>query len=149
MKIFKNILEQLLKKKNFGSFADMDRLFLKIFSNYSHSVVFIKIQNGVLFIGVKIPQLVAHFTSLKNHILNQFLEEKNVNITDIKFFYYNKIQSDIKNHNKKNQSLKKIYLDSIINKEDIYMIIEKKCYKKEYHDILYKMYIKSCLNEKK
>jgi hypothetical protein len=147
MKILKKILEQVINEKRFFSFQDMDRIFLKIFSSYVDNVVFIKIKENILFIGVKIPQLVAHFTSLKQHILKQFLEEKNFNIIDIKFFYFNYIKK-----NKQNIKTKEIFLTNKTfekNKEDIYIIIKKNCPKKEYHDLLYKLYIKSSLYEKK
>lgn len=149
MKPVKNILEQLLKKKNFISFDSMDKIFLKIFDSYSNSVVFIRIKDRILFIGVKIPQLIAHFTSLKSYILSQFLLEKNIDIFDIKFFYYNPVKSYSNNSKKKIYSDNKDFLDNSINKNEVYMIIEKKCYKKEYHDILYKMYIKAFLYGKK
>jgi hypothetical protein len=148
MKLFKNILDQLLNKEKFVSFITIDKIFLKIFCSYSDSVVFIRIKNRVLFIGVKVPQLIAHFVSLKNNILNQFLEEKVVDIIDIKFFYYNEKKTSI---NKKNDRIEnfKNALRIDYHKQEVYSIIEKKCYKKEYHDILYQLYIKSCFYEKK
>lgn len=146
--MFKIILEQLLSKKNFFSFSSMDKIFLKIFSTYVDSVVFIRIKDSILFIGVKVPQLIAHFTSLKKHIINQFLAE-NIDIIDIKFFYYNQSKNSMQVKKKQMQQAKKTFLDLDIYKHEVYSIIEKKCYKKEYHDILYKLYIKSCLYEKK
>jgi hypothetical protein len=148
MKLCKNILEQLLSKEKFFSFTCMDKIFLRIFSSYVDSVIFIRIKNRILFIGVKIPQLIAHFTSLKSHILNQFLEEKNLDIIDIKFFYYSQPQCSIKKTSERKQKFNAA-LQMQENKKEVYTIIEKKCYKKEYHDILYQLYIKSCFYEKK
>jgi hypothetical protein len=148
MKLFKNILEQLLSKKKFFYFTCMDKIFKKIFVSYVDSVVFIRIKNRILFIGVKIPQLVAHFTALKKHILNQFLEETDIDIIDIKFFYYNQPKNMIEKKTERRQIIKN-QCNSEEHKKDVYMLIEKKCYKKEYHDILYQLYIKSCLYGKR
>ena len=130
MKLFKNILEKLLHKEKFIAFTTMDKIFLKIFSTYFDSVIFIKITEQILFIGIKIPQLVAHFTSLKQHIINQFIQEK-INIIDIKFFYYNQKKNIIKEKKQQNECKKLSLLESSHNKKEVCMIIEKKCYKKE------------------
>ena len=152
MKLIKNILEQFFNKEVFCSYVKMDKIFLKIFSIYADSLVFIKIQHKILFIGVKVPQLVAHFNSLKKCIITQFLAEQ-VEINDIKFFYYNKIIKNIKKEKINMEtyitSQNNNFVDQSIYKKEAYFFIEKHCYKKEYHDILYALYVKAKSYEKK
>jgi hypothetical protein len=147
MKIFKKVIEQVLKKNNFNFFNNMNSVFIKIFSTYNESVVFIKITDKILFIGVKIPQLIAHFTSLKQYIINQFIAES-ILITDIKFFYYNQLikKNNIKNFNSPNDQYQKQI--ALQKKIDIDMILLKNCHKSDYRELLYKLFIKLSQYEK-
>lgn len=141
MKACKDILKRILKSQ-FNTFYTIDDVLRKVFNSYYDRIEFLSINsNNIMYIGVKIPHLLAHFTSLQKNILQQ-IKDFSFQISGIKFLYYSKkkerfIPTSV--FKKKNFEEKKL---TIYEQEVIHNIIVKNCPKDDYHDLLYKLYIK-------
>ncbi len=140
MKACKDILQAILKSQ-FSKFYTIDNALRKVFGSYYDYVEFLSIDlNNIMYIGVKIPHLLTHFTALQKSILQQ-IQDFYCEIVNIKFLYHSKKREKLVPFlvfRKKNFQEKKLDTHQY---EVIHNIIIKNCPKKEYHDLLYKLYL--------
>lgn len=141
MKECKYLLQNLFKNK-FDAFKTVDKILKSVFDTYYIYIQFLKIDKNVLYLGVKIPHLLGHFIDLKKTILQQ-INNDGCNIVDIVFTYKNNTQSKkiIKKKLTNETTIQKEI--SFVEKNKIYQIIQSKCTKEDYKELLYQLYLKT------
>jgi len=151
MKNIKLHVEAFLVRKEFRFFSKIENALRVIFSCYFEQITYIELKKKKLYIGIAVPRLVWHFNSLKSKVFRQIYDEIPHAIDEVIFLFRSRNKDEkisISNSSsskdlvsiKKNEFIPVKNFNSLSDMIDVYGTIEKICYKKEYHNLLYKLY---------
>jgi hypothetical protein len=136
-------IQLFLQRKEFSFFIDLQNILKELFQGSFDQITCIEVKKKKLYIGVAIPQLVWHYNTLKKNILSQVIAKMPGLIYEVSFIFYVAVKkSSYFDKRLQCSSDKKNNFGEMSDKNKVYSTIRSHCYKDDYHDLLYGLYLK-------